>query len=86
MAKYGFTKMARRFKILSLAVLGGILGLMPLWRPEFRPTFGNPGVVMASGLAVTLLLVAFVRRGGSPVKFMLGLAAVCLALACAGVI
>ena len=86
MARYSFTKMARRFKILTLAVLGGILGLMPLWGPEFRPAFGNPVVMMASGLAVTLFLVAIVRRGGSPVKFMLGLAAICLALAYAGVI
>jgi PTS system mannose-specific IID component len=86
MARYGFTKMARRFKIVSLAVLGGILGMMPLWGPEFKPAFDNSIVLMASGLAVTLFLVAIVRRGGSPVKFMLGLAAICLALAYAGVI
>jgi hypothetical protein len=71
---------------LSLAVLGGILGLMPFWSTEFRPAFGNSNVVMASGLTITLFLVAIARRGGSPVKFMLGLAAICLALAYAGVI
>ncbi len=86
LAKYGFTKMARRFKIVSLAVLGGILGMMPLWGPEFKPSFDNSMVLMALGLAVTLFLVAIARRGGSPVKFMLGLAAICLALAYAGVI
>ncbi len=86
MARYGFTKMARRFKILSLAVLGGILGMMPLWGSEFKPAFGNSIVLMAFGLSVTLFLVAIVRRGGSPVKFMLGLVVICLALAYAGVI
>jgi PTS system mannose-specific IID component len=86
LARYGFTKMARRFKILSLAVLGGILGAMPLWRTEFRPASSISTVMMLSGLVLTLILVAFMRRGGSPVKLMLGLAAICFALAYAGVI
>ncbi len=86
LARYGFTKMARRFKIVSLAVLGGILGLMPQWRTEFRPASSSSAVVLLAGFAVTILLVAFMRRGGSPVKMMLGLAAICVALAWAGVI
>jgi hypothetical protein len=36
--------------------------------------------------AITMALVAIFRRGGSPIKLMLGLAALCLALAYAGVI
>jgi mannose PTS system EIID component len=87
MARYRFTKMAKRFKVISLSMLGGILGTMPLWRPEFRFEGAAPGIVMMlSGLAATLGLVAFMRRGGSPVKLMLGLAACCLALAYAGVV
>jgi len=87
MARYRFTRMAKRFKVISLSMLGGILGMMPLWRPEFRLEVGAPGVVMMlSGLAVMLALVACMRRGGSPVKLMLGLAACCLALAYTGVV
>ena len=87
MARYRFTRMAKRFKVISLSMLGGILGMMPLWRPEFRLEVGAPGVVMMlSGLAVMLVLVACMRRGGSPVKLMLGLAACCLALAYTGVV
>jgi membrane protein implicated in regulation of membrane protease activity len=37
-------------------------------------------------LVVTLVLVAILRLGGSPIKLMLGLAALCIALAFAGVI
>jgi PTS system mannose-specific IID component len=87
MASYRFTSRARRFKVISLTVLGGIIGAMPLWRPEFRPVFAVPGMLMAvSGLALALVLVAILRSGSSPVKLMLGLAAGCLALAYAGVI
>jgi mannose/fructose/N-acetylgalactosamine-specific phosphotransferase system component IID len=84
---YNFTKMARLFKIISLTVLGGILGMMPLWRPELKLEYPIPGVVMAlSGIACTFGLVALLRRGGSPIKLMFGLAGICLALAYAGVI
>ncbi len=86
MARYGFTKIAKRFKILSLASLGGILGLMPFWTPEFRPSTGISVPLMLAGLVLTLILVALARRGGSPVKLMLGLSVLCLALAYAGVI
>ena len=86
MARYGFTKIAKRFKIISLASLGGILGQMPLWIPEFKPASTVTASLMLSGLVITLLLVAFARRGGSPVKLMLGLAAICIVLAYAGVI
>ncbi len=87
MSRYRFTYGARVFKVISLTVLGGILGVMPLWRQEFRPAVSMPGMLMAaSGLTITLVLVAILRRGSSPVKLMLGLAAVCLAMAYAGVI
>lgn len=86
MSRYRFTYGARVFKVISLTVLGGMLGMMPLWRPEFRPAVALPGMLIAvSGLTITLILVAVLRRGSSPVKLMLGLAAVCLAMAYAGV-
>ena len=88
MARHRFTKQARMFKVITLGMLGGILGMLPLLRQEFRPAFSGGGGVTtaAAGLIVTLGLVALARRRGSPVKFMLGLAALCLALAYAGVV
>jgi PTS system mannose-specific IID component len=87
MGRFPFTRTARRFKVISLSLLGGILGLMPLWRQEFRPALPAPGPVLTlAGMAATLVLVALLRRGGSPVKLMLGLAVLCLALAYAGVV
>jgi hypothetical protein len=79
--------MTKRLKVLTLTLLGCILGMMPLWRPEFSLASGIPAaVVMTAGLAFTLVLIAVTRRGVSPVKLMLGLAALSLALAFAGVL
>jgi mannose/fructose/N-acetylgalactosamine-specific phosphotransferase system component IID len=87
LAIYSFTKMARLFKIISLTVLGGILGMMPLWRPAFRLEYPTSGVfIVFSCMALTFGLVAILRRVGSPIKLMFGLAIICLALAYAGVI
>ncbi|HSA77917.1 MAG TPA: PTS system mannose/fructose/sorbose family transporter subunit IID [Nitrospirota bacterium] len=86
-ARYHLTKMAKLFKAVSLTVLGGILGMLPTWRLEFKMDLPLPSAVSAfAGLVATLILVAILRRGGSPVKLMLGLAALCLALAYGGVI
>lgn len=85
-ARYQFTRMARLFKAVTLTVLGGMLGMLPLWRPEFRPLFPLPdGMLAGAGLAITLLLTVVLKKAGSPVKLMIGLAAVCIALAYAGV-
>lgn len=87
MARYRFTRWAGVLKAISLTVLGGIVGTLPLWRQEFRLTFDMPALLMAvSGMAFTLVLVAVLRKGGSPLKLMLGLAAACIGLAYAGVI
>jgi mannose PTS system EIID component len=87
LAAYPFTKMAKRFKLISLCLLGGILGVMPLWRPEFSPAINVPAsAAMLSGLALVYTLVLMLRRGGSPVNLMLGLAILCLVLAYAGVV
>lgn len=84
--RYRFTRLVRVFKAASLAVLGGILGMAALWRPELRLLRGFPsGALALSVLLITLVLVAVLRKGWSPVKLMLGLAAVCIALAYAGV-
>jgi len=85
--RYRFTRMAKRFKVLSLGMLGGMIGLLPLWREPFRTAGGAPSVaVLAAGGGAVLLLTAALRRGGSPVQLMLGLAACCLLLAFAGVV
>jgi PTS system N-acetylgalactosamine-specific IID component len=82
-----FTKTAKRFKLMSLCILGGVLGLMPNWRPELKPAFRVPGFALAlSGMLLTLVLIAIVRRSGSPVKLMLALAVICIALAYAGIV
>ena len=86
MAHYSFTKMAKLFKAVSLAVIGGTLGIASSWRPELKLTASLPDLAnAAAGLVITLVLVVVLRKGGSPVKLMLGLAAVCLALAYTGV-
>ncbi len=86
MTRYRFTKMARLFKAVCLSMIGGILGMASNWRPEFKPTFAPAGLATAAaGLIITLVLVAALKKGGSPVKFMLGTAVLCLALAYAGV-
>lgn len=86
MGRYPFTRMARRFKKLSLVALGTMLALIPVWRTEFKPVLSGPILINSgAGLAATLALAAALRKEGSPVKLMFGLAAVCLALAYAGV-
>lgn len=86
-ARYRFTRMAKLFKVITLSVLGGILGTMPAWVPEFKTGINIPGAFLAlSGMALTLVLIAVLRKRFSPIKLMLGLAACCLALAYAGVI
>jgi mannose/fructose/N-acetylgalactosamine-specific phosphotransferase system component IID len=87
MDRYRFTKIAKRFKVVTLCVLGGILGVLPAWLPEFKLTLPIPEILLAlSGMVFTLLLIVLLRKGGSPVKLMLGLAVFCLVLAFAGVI
>jgi len=86
MNRYSFTKMARLFKAITLSVVGGILGMSFLWRPELM-AFCFPGILTAlAGLGLALILAAVLRWGGSPVKIMLGLAVACLALAYSGVV
>ena len=87
MTRHSLMNMAKRLKRITLAVLGGIIGMVPAWRTEFQPAVSTSLFPTALvWLVVTLVLVAILRRGGSPIKLMLGLAALCLALAYAGVL
>ena len=85
MSRYRFTKLARRYKVLSLAIIGCIVGTVTAWGPEFRADLSvYPPLLAAAGLALTLGMIALLRAGASPVKLMIGLAAACLILAWGG--
>ena len=87
MARYSLMNMAERLKLITLSLVGGIIGMVPDWSTAFQPTFRMSSLPMALvWLVVTLVLVVILRWGGSPIKLMLGLAALCLALVYAGVI
>jgi mannose PTS system EIID component len=85
MSRYNFTRLARRYKVLSLAIIGCIAGTLSAWGTEFRiPVSVSPPLLAAAGLALTLGMIALLRAGASPVKIMIGLAAACLILAFGG--
>ncbi len=87
MSRYNFTRLARRYKVLSLAIVGCIVGTISVWGPAFRPAIAVPPPVMvAGGLALTLALTALLRIGATPVNLMIGLAAACLAFALGGIV
>ncbi len=87
MARYSLMNMAKRLKLITLTVLGGIIGMVPDWRTEFQPAAGMPVLPTAFvWMMATLALVVVLRQGGSPIKLMLGLAALCFALTYTGVI
>jgi mannose/fructose/N-acetylgalactosamine-specific phosphotransferase system component IID len=85
MSRYNFTRLARRYKVLSLAIIGCIAGTLSAWGTEFRiPVAVSPPLLAATGLALTLGMIVLLRIGASPVKIMIGLAAACLMLAFGG--
>jgi len=84
MGRFNFAQVARLFKVLSLAVLGCIVGTITLWRPELRMPVPVPGITLAS-LAIALGLSALLRWGWSPLKLMMGLGIVCFLLALGGI-
>jgi mannose/fructose/N-acetylgalactosamine-specific phosphotransferase system component IID len=87
LSRYNFTRLARRYKFMSLAIIGCIVGTLSAWGPEFRHFENVPEPILAAAaLAITLVLTALLRIGASPVKLMLGLAAACLALALGGMV
>lgn len=86
MGRFNFAMMAQAFKSMALAIVGCILGLAPFWQEPFPMRGPLPGAFRAAvlGLAV-LVLVAVLRKWGSPIKLMLALAGVSVILAFAGV-
>lgn len=87
LARYNFTHLARLCKVLSLAVIGCIIGAVTAWDQDVMPDGSFPGVLVAlAGLAAVLGMTALLRAGASPVKLMLGLALLCLGLALGGII
>ncbi len=87
MRRFSFMNMARTLKMITLAVLGGMAGILHEWRPELKLDIGIPPIALSlMWLVMALAFIAILRRGGSPIKLMLGLAFLCLALAYAGVI
>lgn len=81
--RWNFARTARLFKVLTLAVLGCIVGTITLWRPELRLPVPVPGVTLAS-LVIVLGLTALLRSGWSPLRLMVGLGVACLLLAWGG--
>ncbi len=85
--RYKFTTTARLFKAISLSLLGSILGMSFMWRHELKTSFGMPEYAEAGAcLAITLMFIAILRRGGTPIRLMLGTAAASIALAYMGVV
>lgn len=87
MSRYNFPRLARVCKIMTLAVAGVIAGTVTAWGPLASPPGALLGALLAgTGLAATLGMIALLRAGASPVKLMLGLAALCLGLVLGGII
>lgn len=85
--RYPLMKTARAFKLVSLAVLGGLAASAPFWRAELRLPVALPAVALAGGaLGVTLALAALMRAGLSPIRLMLAVAALCAVLVLSGVV
>jgi mannose PTS system EIID component len=87
LARHSFMKLAKRFKVMTVTLLGAGIAMIPGWKPESPPVVSMPFLPMALfWLALIQLMVMVFRRGVSPIKLMLGLAALCLALAYSGVL
>jgi PTS system mannose-specific IID component len=86
MNRFDIPKMTQVIKTMTLAVIGCLIGIAPAWTPQFHLPGLFPGPVQAAiALLVTVVLVALLRRGASPIKLMLVLATVSLILVFLGV-
>jgi mannose PTS system EIID component len=84
-SRYHLPRLARVFKALGLAVIGCIAGTAAFWVQPFHLPLPVAGPLLpAVAVAAVLGMSALLRIGGSPVKLMLGLAALCLALVLGG--
>ncbi len=87
LSRYHFTRLSRMLKVLTLAMLGGIVGTIPSWGRDLGMFGPLDGLLLAlASLAAVLGMTALLRSRFSPVKLMLGLAALCLGLAWGGII
>lgn len=87
LSRYHFTRLSRLLKALTLAVIGSIVASFSAWGPDLG-TFGSAEELFMApaGLAAVLGMIVLLRSRVSPVKMMLGLAALCLGLALGGII
>lgn len=85
--RYPFPRLTRLLKFLTLAAVGCIVGTITAWGTEFRTIEPLHGLLLAcAALAAVLGMTALLRARVSPVKLMLGLAALCVGLAWGGII
>lgn len=83
--RYNFSAAARIFKAISLSVLGGVVGMITLWRPEITYVLSLPGPLLAAGAMVSVAATAvLMRRGASPVGLITVFAVICLIVALSG--
>lgn len=86
MDRFDVPRMTQVFKAMTLAIMGCLIGLAPAWTPPFHLPGPFPAVVQAAiALVLTVLLVAVLRRGASPIKLILVLAAASMILVFLGV-
>ncbi len=86
MSRFNVPRMAQVFKTMTLAVMGCLVGLVPVWMTKFRPDVDLSAFIQAAlALCVALALAAILRKGGSPIKLMLALAALSMILVLLGV-
>jgi len=86
MARYSFTRLARHFKMMTLSIIGVVAGTFPKWGPWQTDVPALSGLMVAVlGLASATALLALLRIGGTPVRLMIALAALCLGLELGGI-
>lgn len=77
----------RRMKLISLTLLGGLVGTFPSWRSEFRASVCcSPGLLILGGVGIAIVMMLLPRRISSPAPYVIGLAVICLVLAFLGVV
>jgi mannose/fructose/N-acetylgalactosamine-specific phosphotransferase system component IID len=87
LSRYHLTRMSRLLKVLSLAVVGCIVGTIAAWGAiSGAPDHLHGLLVSAAGLAAVFGMAVLLRSRMSPVKLMLGLAILSLGLALGGII
>jgi len=86
MNRHHFTRLARLFKLMCLAIIGVVAGTFSKWGP-WPADLPLPGVLLiaATGLAGTTALLGLMQIGGTPLQLMVGIAALCAGFAWGGI-